>query len=162
MTRIILYRLPAAVFTMLFLLAACDRAPDKMAAPVEITRDSYCSLDGMLLADHPGPKAQIHYAQGAPEFFCDTVEMFSLYLQPEQQKRVTALFVNDMGKTDWEKPAGQWIDARQAVYVVGSPPRLDGTDLCLIWRRKCRPRFRRKRRRESAPIQGNHPRYGNA
>ena len=25
-----------------------------------------------------------------------------------------------MGKTDWEKPSGQWIDARQAFYVIGS------------------------------------------
>ncbi len=101
-------------------ITGCDQTPQKAATPMEITRDSYCSLDGMLLADHPGPKAQIHYAQGAPEFFCDTVEMFSLYLQPEQQKRVVALFVHDMGKTDWEKPAGQWIDARQAFYVAGS------------------------------------------
>ena len=123
MTRTTPYRLLGTVFAVLLLVAACDQAPKKIAAPVEITRDSYCSLDGMLLADHPGPKAQIHYAQGAPEFFCDTVEMFSLYLQPEQQKRVLALFVNDMGKTDWEKPAGQWIDARQAFYVVGSKRR---------------------------------------
>lgn len=106
--------------TLLALLSGCEQATQKVAAPVELTRDTYCSLDGMLLADYPGPKAQIHYAQGEPEFFCDTVEMFSIYLQPEQQKRVTAVFVNDMGKSEWERPAGQWIDARQAFYVVGS------------------------------------------
>lgn len=104
-------------------LAACGQAVQQSAAPLEIGRDTYCSLDGMLLADYPGPKAQIHYTQGLPEFFCDTVEMFSVYLQPEQQKRVVAVFVQDMGKASWESPEGQWMDARQAFYVVGSSKR---------------------------------------
>ena len=106
------------------LVAACgEQAQQKAANPLEITRDTFCSLDGMLLADYPGPKAQIHYTQGNPDFFCDTVEMFSVYLQPEQQKRVVALFVQDMGKTSWEAPASNWIDARSAFYVVGSKKR---------------------------------------
>ncbi|HET9701070.1 MAG TPA: nitrous oxide reductase accessory protein NosL [Burkholderiales bacterium] len=101
--------------------AGCGEAErPKAAQPVEITRSTVCSLDGMVLADYPGPKAQMHYAQGKPDFFCDTVEMFSLYLRPEQQKRVTALYVQDMGRTDWDKPEGHWIDARTAVYVHGS------------------------------------------
>jgi copper chaperone NosL len=33
---------------------------------------------------------------------------------------VTALFVQDMGKTDWDKPVGSWIDAKKAFYVLGS------------------------------------------
>ena len=105
------------------LLMACEPAAQKAVAPLDIARDTYCSLDGMLLGDYPGPKAQIHYAQGEPEFFCDTVEMFSIYLQPEQQKRVVAVFVTDMGKSTWENAAGHWIDAQQAFYVVGSSRR---------------------------------------
>jgi len=101
-------------------LAACKPDVSAPSAPLEIAADTYCSLDGMTLADYPGPKAQIHYAQGAPEFFCDTVEMFSLLLQPEQQRTVRAVYVNDMGSTDWEQPAGHWIDARSGFYVVGS------------------------------------------
>jgi len=108
---------------LLALLAGCEQAQQKAAAPLEITRDTACSLDGMLLADYPGPKAQIHYTQGNPDFFCDTVEMFSVYLQPEQQKRVVAVFVQDMGKAPWEAPAGNWIDARSAFYVIGSKKR---------------------------------------
>lgn len=104
-------------------LAACGQAEQKTVAPLEISRDSHCSLDGMLLGDYPGPKAQIHYTQGQPEFFCDTVEMFSVMLQPEQQKKVLAVYVQDMGKASWESPAGNWIDARQAFYVVGSKKR---------------------------------------
>lgn len=105
-------------------IAGCGETEHaKTAQPVEITRGTVCSLDGMVLADYPGPKAQMHYAQGQPDFFCDTVEMFSLYLRPEQQKRVTAVYVQDMGKTDWDHPQGHWIDARAAVYVHGSARR---------------------------------------
>lgn len=116
---------PTAVASLALALAVaaagCGEAERARAPqPVEITRGTACSLDGMLLADYPGPKAQMHYAQGKPDFFCDTVEMFSLYLRPEQQKRVTAVYVQDMGRTDWDKPQGNWIDARGAVYVQGS------------------------------------------
>ncbi|WP_442881015.1 nitrous oxide reductase accessory protein NosL [Aromatoleum sp.] len=104
------------------LLAACGKSEQTAAlVPVEIDRSTSCSLDGMLLADYPGPKAQIHYAdQSEPEFFCDTVEMFSVYLKPEQVRPVRALFVQDMGKADWNEPKNNWIDAKNAWYVHGS------------------------------------------
>lgn len=110
---------PALQLLLALALAACERqhAP---ATAQEITPETACSLDGMILADFPGPKAQIHYATGEPDFFCDTTEMFSIYLQPEQQKRITGIYIQDMGKTDWDKPQGHWIDARQAHYVLGS------------------------------------------
>ncbi len=57
----------------------------------ETTAGTFCSLDGMLLQDYPGPKAQIHYDQGEPDFFCDTVEMFAIYTRPEPQKRIVAV-----------------------------------------------------------------------
>lgn len=109
----------AAVLLATLFLGAC-KTDEKSLAPVEVAADTACSLDGMLLADFPGPKAQIHYEQGKPDFFCDTVEMFSLYLRPEQQKRVKAVFVQDMGATDWMSPQGHWIDAKSAFYVQGS------------------------------------------
>lgn len=105
-------------------LAACN-SENKTGGPLEIADHTTCSLDGMTLADYPGPKAQIHYVQGDPDFFCDTVEMFSIYLRPEQQKAISAVFVQDMGKADWKTPKGHWIDARKAFYVVGS--KLEGS-----------------------------------
>ena len=104
--------------TMLLIVGCSDR--DEAVQPQEIAKDTVCALDGMLLMDYPGPKGQIHYDQGPPDFFCDTVETFALYLRPEQQKRVIALFVQDMGKADWTQPRGQWIDAKSAFYVFGS------------------------------------------
>lgn len=105
------------------MLAACggDGGAGTSIAAIEFDHSTSCALDGMLLADYPGPKAQIHYDGAAePEFFCDTVEMFSIYLKPEQARAVTALYVQDMGKADWDAPRGHWIDARAATYVHGS------------------------------------------
>ena len=104
-------------------LAACsDRAAEAQAlAPVEFGAATACEFDGMLLADYPGPKAQIHYAgAAAPVFLCDTVELFNLLLRPEQVRKVLAAYVQDMGRADWEQPRGHWIDATQALYVRGS------------------------------------------
>jgi copper chaperone NosL len=100
-------------------IAACsDRV--EQAKPLDITKETVCSLDGMTLADYPGPKGQIHYDQGPPDFFCDTKEVLSMLLRPEQRKRVTGVFVQDMGKADWDHPSGNWIDAKTATYVFGS------------------------------------------
>lgn len=105
------------------LLAACGNEGSRSSAivPLEIDRSTSCALDGMILADYPGPKAQMHYAGRAePDWFCDTIEMFSIYLTPEQARAITALFVQDMGKAEWDHPQGHWIDARTAFYVFGS------------------------------------------
>lgn len=104
------------------LLAACGPSAGPTAvAPLEISRSTSCSLDGMLLADYPGPKAQIFYAgQAEPDFFCDTIEMFHVYLTPEQVREVRGIFVQDMGKADWDEPHDHWIDAKSAYYVYGS------------------------------------------
>lgn len=115
-----------AAFTALAtssLLAGCgDKAAKQQSlAPVEIDRSTSCELDGMLLADYPGPKAQIHYAgQEKPSFFCDTIELFNTLLAGEQVRAVRAVYVQDMGKADWNEPKGHWIDAKTAVYVLGS------------------------------------------
>ena len=114
-------RLLAILFGAL-LLTACGETT-KPAHPQEIAADTSCALDGMVLLDFPGPKGQIHYDHGEPDFFCDTREMFSMYLRPEQKKRIVAIYTQDMGKADWNRPEGQWIDAKSAFYVIGSPRR---------------------------------------
>jgi copper chaperone NosL len=107
------------MFTLLFGLAACQQQ-EKVVTPVEPTRETASAIDGMLLADYPGPKGQIHYSDGQVLFFSDTVEMTATALKPESQKKITAIFTQDMAKTDWAKPQGHWIDARTAYFVVGS------------------------------------------
>lgn len=109
----------AIILALCATLAACGKA-EQAVQPLEITGDTVCALDGMTLADYPGPKAQIHFDRGAPDFFCDTKEMFSIYLRPEQKRRVVALYTQDMGRADWGNPKGEWMDAKTAYYVHGS------------------------------------------
>ncbi|MCG3170483.1 MAG: Copper-binding lipoprotein NosL [Pseudomonadales bacterium] len=112
----------AAMVLAALLMAGCGEQVDVAAqGPHEIVEGTSCALDGMLLADYPGPKAQIHYiGRSEPDFFCDTIEMFNVYTNPEQVRAVRALYVQDMGSTGWDEPRGAWIDARTASYVVGS------------------------------------------
>ena len=112
-------RLTLISMAALLAVTACGRG-DAPATPAEVTAGTACSLDGMLLNDYPGPKAQIHYADGTTEFFCDTVEMFNMVLRPESARRIRAVYTQDMGQADWKAPRGHWIDARQAFYVQGS------------------------------------------
>lgn len=69
-------------------LTGCSQADNSSAQslkPVEIDGATSCELDGMLLADYPGPKAQVRFAgQDKPSFFCDTVELFATLLAGEQ------------------------------------------------------------------------------
>lgn len=105
----------------LAMLTACEQPTHQNTTPIEITRNTACSLDDMILADYPGPKAQIQYAnQTQPEYFCDLIELFNVILKPEQSRKINAIYVQDMGSTQWEEPKGQWIDARTAFYVIGS------------------------------------------
>lgn len=102
------------------LLGGCGETARGPVVPVELNEESVCALDGMLLTDYPGPRAQIHYAQGAPELYCDTMEMFAIQFSTGQARKIVALYVQDMGSTPWENPQGHWIDARAAYYVHGS------------------------------------------
>lgn len=108
-----------AMLLSALLMSGCEKA-EVTAQPEELKPGTACSLDGMLLLDYPGPKAQIHYANGETEFFCDTTEMFSMLLAPEQQRKISAAYTQDMGQEDWRKPTGHWIDARTAFYVKDS------------------------------------------
>ena len=109
-----------SALALLALLPACNRAARPAVAALEPGSDTACVLDGMLLKDFPGPKGQIHYAEGPPDFYCDLNELFTVLLAPEQKRALSAVFVQDMGKTDWDHPSANWIDAKTAVYVRGS------------------------------------------
>ena len=103
-------------------LAGCGQSGAAAnGTPAEISPQASCSLDGMLLADYPGPKGQIRYDGVAEvQWFCDSVELLSVLLAPEQVRAVVSAHVQDMGQADWDQPRGHWIDARQALYVLGS------------------------------------------
>lgn len=73
----------------------------------------------MIIVDFPGAKGQIHYKNGKADKFCSTLDLFLFYLQPDSPKNIAAIYVNDMGKAQWDHPQGHWIDAEKAFYVYG-------------------------------------------
>ncbi len=109
----------AVALAAAILLAGCGQATLSAVAQ-EPGADTACALDGMVLKDFPGSKAQIHYTEGAPEYYCDLMELFAVLLAPEHKRKLAGAFVQDVGKTDWAKPSGHWIAAKDALYVVGS------------------------------------------
>lgn len=103
------------------LLAGCRDAEEVAApGPEEITPTTECALDGMIVKNYSGPKAQVHYQDGRVEFYCETREVFHVYVEPGRKARIAAVYVQDASRVDWEDPEGGWMDAREAFFVVGS------------------------------------------
>ncbi len=104
-------------------LGGCSRegSDQAAAAAVDFGADASCTLDGMLLADYPGPKGQLLVAgQAEREWYCDTLEVLNVLVRPEQVRKLRGAWVQDMARADWEQPRGHWIAARSAHYVLGS------------------------------------------
>jgi copper chaperone NosL len=81
-----------------------------------------CHLCGMMITKYPGPKGQVILNDGETRpRFCSSRDMFNYVLQPENGRRTLALFVHDMGATNWETPDDSaFIDAKSAFYVYGT------------------------------------------
>lgn len=111
-----------SILGLALLLAACGNssAPPN---PVEPDANSMAYFCGMSLLEHGGPKGQIIVKnKDQPLWFASPGEVFN-YLATEGQlsAQIRAIYVNDMSRGSWEKPApGAWVEAEKAVYVVGS------------------------------------------
>jgi copper chaperone NosL len=116
------------VAIMAGLLAACDGEPEAVApaAPLEVTDEATGHYCGMLLADHAGPKGQVHLAsREEPLWFSSVRDTIAFTRLPEEPKDITAIYVNDMGKAqNWQQPEpGTWTEARDAWFVIDSDRR---------------------------------------
>lgn len=117
-----------AVTLTLLLLAGCDGGEQATAPaePQDPDRSASCEVCGMTVVDYPGPKAQIWLkGEDAPRHFCSTRDFFAYLLEPDSPRphRIRAMYVHDMGQTEWEQPhagKGHWVPAREAFYVAGS------------------------------------------
>jgi len=90
--------------------------------PAALDRDAigyYCS---MIVADHVGPKGQVHLSgKDEPFWFSSVRDTVAFTMLPGEPRNIAAIYVNDMGRASWEQPEPDtWIDAREAWYVVGS------------------------------------------
>jgi copper chaperone NosL len=108
------------------LIGACSEHEGEQArtapAPVEITREAVGHYCNMIVADHVGPKGQVHIeGREGPVWFSSVRDAIVFTLLPEEPKNIAAIYVNDMGRASWDRPeSGTWIDAREAWYVIGS------------------------------------------
>ncbi len=107
-------------------LTGCNEqvaAPD----PAKLTRNAIGHYCNMIVADHPGPKAQVHEkGRDAPLWFSSVRDGLAYLALPGEAQKVSAIYVHDMGRaTSWNEPqnTGIWIEASQAVYVIGSKKR---------------------------------------
>tara|TARA_R110001599_G_scaffold19997_2_gene76274 strand:+ start:7723 stop:8298 length:576 start_codon:yes stop_codon:yes gene_type:complete len=116
--------LPALLMFAVF-LSGCSGEAEKVAekpAPVHIEDGDECHVCGMAITPFPGPKGEvITEKEQTVHKFCSTRDMFAWVLQPENVMRKHTLYVHDMSQTEWASPDdAALIDAREAVYVVGS------------------------------------------
>jgi copper chaperone NosL len=118
----------AAAIAAAALLAGCgqEAAPPPMPLPDEVTYASVGRYCGMTLADHEGPKGQIHLqGQAEPVWFSSVRDTIAFTRLPEEPRDIAAIYVNDMGRArNWAQPEpGTWIDARKAWFVIDSDVR---------------------------------------
>ena len=108
---------------MALLLLGCDGDDVPPPSPVELTSDAighYCS---MVVAEHPGPKAQIFAGDAAePVWFPSVRDMFAYTMLPEENQEISAIYVSDTGASEGIAAIteGAWVEARDAFYVLGS------------------------------------------
>ncbi|BCH21897.1 NosL copper chaperone [Mesorhizobium sp. L-8-3] len=107
----------------LLALGACEPETENAPAPFAMTEDAMGRYCGMNVIEHPGPKGQIILARyDEPIWFSSVRDTIAFTLLPEEPKAIRAIYVSDMARAaSWEDPgADNWVDARQAFFVVGS------------------------------------------
>lgn len=108
-------------------LSGCGKNEEQAAAPPPpraVTDDAIAQFCNMAVKEHAGPKGQIFVkSRKDPYWFASVRDAFAFTMLPEEPKDIVAIYVNDMtNAADWSHP-GPWIDARKAVYVIGSKMR---------------------------------------
>lgn len=108
---------------LLPLLAGCGQEEEVTPPPAPLTRDAIGYYCNMTVADHAGPKSQIHLkGKAAPLWFSSVRDAVAFTMLPGEPKNISAIYVHDAGKIkDWEHPDDSaWIEAGPAHYVIGS------------------------------------------
>lgn len=118
----------ACAITIVATLAGCGKeaAPPPAPLPDEVTYAAIGHYCGMPLADHEGPKGQIHLkGQDEPVWFSSVRDTIAFTRLPEEPRDITAIYVNDMGRAkSWAHPEpGTWTDGRKAWFVIDSDMR---------------------------------------
>ena len=106
---------------MIFTVSACEKKPAAPPPPSVLTAAATDYYSGMIIVDHSGPKGQIHLVgKGDPLWFSSVRKTIAYTLSPEENHRISAIYVTDMVKTsNWKTPDPRaWVDAHKAWYVI--------------------------------------------
>ncbi|SNT39386.1 nitrous oxide reductase accessory protein NosL [Tropicimonas sediminicola] len=112
-------------------LAGCKEETAGLPSPVEMTDEALGHYCQMFVADHPGPKAQIHLkGYDAPLWFSQITDAVAYVSDAERDGEIAAIYLSDMGRTEsWAIPGtGNWLEAGTAHLVIESS-RLGGMGL---------------------------------
>lgn len=106
-------------------LSACQEEEAKAAPePIALTETALSYFCQMNIAEHGGPKGQVHLrGHPAPLFFAQVRDLLAYLKGPEREADITAVYVSDMGVAkSWDSPGpGNWIAAADAIFVIDSP-----------------------------------------
>jgi copper chaperone NosL len=113
--------------------SACDGGDQAAEAPppAEYGGEATGYFCGMLLAEHGGPKGQVHLqSRETPLWFSSVRDTVAFTLLEGEPKDVLAIYVNDMGRAaDWQAPEPDtWVTLAEAWFVIESR-RLGGMGL---------------------------------
>ncbi|MDZ5650081.1 nitrous oxide reductase accessory protein NosL [Nitrospirillum sp. BR 11828] len=115
------------LFAVLAILAVGGCKPKAevaaIPAPHTLTDTDLAHFCNMAVTEHGGPKGQVLLkGDPMPVWFASVRDTVAYTLLPEEPKDIAAIYVTDMDKLNDQHhpPAGSWIDARAAFYVVGS------------------------------------------
>ena len=107
----------------LIALAACKEELAEAPLPVTMTEDALSHFCQMNIAEHPGPKGQVHLeGMPGPIFFAQVRDLMAYLKSPERDAKILAVYVSDMGAADsWHRVApDNWIAAPEAVFVINA------------------------------------------
>ncbi len=94
-------------------LAACNEDEAKAPPPpVDLTEQALSYFCQMNIAEHGGPKGQIHLdGHPAPLFFAQVRDLMAYLKSPERDAEITAVYVSDMGSApSWSEPGDFKLD----------------------------------------------------
>ncbi|MGV8939623.1 MAG: nitrous oxide reductase accessory protein NosL [Allorhizobium sp.] len=124
MTRTRPIAMLAAMLAAALLVTGCeDKQQAAMPAPYALTAEAMGRYCGMDVLEHEGPKGQVILDLiPEPIWFSSARDAIAFTMLPEEPKDIAAIYVSDMGKApSWGKPGAEnFIDARTALYVIGS------------------------------------------
>lgn len=116
-------RIAIALMAMLALSSCQEEAVTIVPDAVAMTDEALGHYCQMHLAEHDGPKAQIHLEHHEnPIWFSQVRDAIAFMRLPEETGQIIAIYVSDMAVApSWAAPGTEnWVSAVNAWFVIGS------------------------------------------